>query len=66
MTLEYYLDLYQERAAIYEYDALISRVDAEAKATNDILKQYIDDRNIDTQDFKYRQFVLKFIQKTRN
>jgi hypothetical protein len=66
MTLEYYLDLYQERAAIYEYDALISRADSEAKATNDILKQYIDDRNIDTQDFKYRQFVLKFIQKTKN
>ena len=57
LNLEKYYDLFIERAAIYEYEADLSKEEAEKKALNDISTNYAEDKGLNPNSLEISNFI---------
>lgn len=60
MSIEYYRDLYQERAGIMEFDGKLSRIEAEKKALSEITSFWLDKVKLNMSDPKTYNIIAKF------
>ena len=60
MSIEYYRDLYQERAGIMEFDGKLSRIEAEKKALSEITSFWLDKVKLNMSEPKTYNIVAKF------
>ena len=56
LDLEYYKEVFQERAAIYEFDGDLEQGEAEYEAFNDTLKQLVAEKGIDPASTYFNKF----------
>ena len=60
MSIEYYKDLYQERAGIMEFDGKLSRIEAEKKALSEITSFWLDKVKLNMSEPKTYNIIAKF------
>ena len=60
MSIEYYRDLYQERAGIMEFDGKLSRIEAEKKALSEITSFWLDKVKLNLSEPKTYNIIAKF------
>jgi hypothetical protein len=56
----YYVDFYEERSGIYEFESGLSTEDAEHQAMNEIVKLYSDQNKVSIYSSQAKQFINQF------
>lgn len=60
MSIEYYRELYQERAGIMEFDGKLSRIEAEKKALSEITSFWLNKVKLNMSEPKTYNIIEKF------
>lgn len=60
MSIEFYRDLYQERAGILQFDARLSQNEAESKALSEITQIWLDKVKLNMTEAKTHNIINKF------
>lgn len=62
--LQDYIDFYNERAGIYQYEGNLSKRDSEWEAMNDFIREYSKNENIDLLNDEFDKIIDEFISIT--